>query len=376
MTVLAAFAGVLLVLIALWDAYETILLPRRLPADIRVSRLVFRSLWRVWTAWGRRIGARNHRELFLSFYPQLSLIALFAVWASGIILGFALLQWSMGSAVQGTTGSAADGTTPAGFPADLYLSGSTFFTLGLGDVVPMTGLARFVTVVEAGLGFGFLALVIAYVPVLYQSFSPREARITMLDEWAGSPPTAGQILKRAFESRDPGEALDRLFREWEVGAADILESHLSYPILAFFRSQHDNQSWLGSLCAVLDASALVSAGVRGIDPFQARLTFAIGRHTLVDVSQIFQLKPGAEDQERSAPARLAELRRWLAAAGIPVVDTPEAAERLDEMRQLYGPYVAALSQYLLMPLPAWIPAEKARFNWKTTSFRGAPDGAH
>ena len=368
MTAIAAIAGILLVVVPLWDAYETILLPRRLPADIRISRLLFRALWRIWTFFGRRIRARNLRELFLSFYAQLSLIALFGVWAAGIILGFASVQWALGSAVRGSG--------MAGFPADLYLSGTTFFTLGLGDVVPMSGITRAVTVLEAGLGFGFLALVIAYVPVLYQSFSPREARITMLDEWAGSPPAAGQILRRAFESETPAAELDRLFREWEEAAANILESHLSYPLLAFFRSQHDNQSWLASLCAVTDAAAVVSAGVRGVDPFQARLTFAICRHTLVDVSQVFRLAPRDDDRERSAPEKIAELRRWLAAAGVPLEEGPESAARFESLRRLYATYANALSQYLVMPLPDWIPPEKARFNWRTTAAGPTHDGAH
>jgi hypothetical protein len=368
LTAIAAIAGILLVLVPLWDAYETILLPRRLPADIRISRVLFRALWRVWTAFGRRIRGRNRRELFLSFYPQLSLMALFGVWAAGIILGFSFLQWALGSAVRGSG--------MAGYAADLYLSGTTFFTLGLGDVVPMTGSARAITVLEAGLGFGFLALVIAYVPVLYQSFSPREARITMLDEWAGSPPAAGQILRRAFESRTPAAELDRLFRDWEEEAANILESHLSYPLLAFFRSQHDNQSWLASLCAVTDAAAVVSAGVRGVDPFQASLTFAICRHTLVDVSQVFRLAPRDDDDGRSAPERIAELRRWLAASGVPVAEEPEASARLDALRRLYAPYGNALSEYLVMPLPGWIPPEKTRFNWRTTAAGRTPDGSH
>jgi ion channel len=369
-TVLAGAFGAFLITILLWDAYETILLPRRLPGDIRVSRLVLRSLWKVWKSLGRRIRAGNRRELFLSFYAQLSLIVLFGVWAAGLIAGFASLHWALGSRLDAPHGL-------AGFAADLYMSGSTFFTLGLGDVVPMTDSSRILTVLEAGIGFGFLALVIAYVPVLYQFFSRREARITMLDEWAGSPPAAGLILRRAFESGDPSRALDRLFRDWELAAAEILESHLSYPTLAFFRSQHDNQSWLASLCAVLDASALASACVKGIDTFQPRLTFAICRHTLVDVSQVFRLEPRDESSARSAPERMAEVRAWLAAAGVPMEEGPEAEERFEDLRRLYGPYLGSLSEYLLMPLPGWLPPEKARYNWRTTVFSpSVHDGAN
>ncbi len=359
-SLLAAAFGLFFLAIVLWDAYETILLPRRLPGDIRLSRLVLRSIWKIWRALGRRIRARNQRELFLSFYAQLSLIVLFGVWAVGLIVGFASLHWALGSRLHVPPGL-------SGIAADLYMSGTTFFTLGLGDVVPLTHFARLLTVLEAGIGFGFLALVISYVPVLYQFFSRREARITMLDEWAGSPPAAALILRRAFESGNPGAALDRLFRDWELAAAEILESHLSYPTLAFFRSQHDNQSWLASLCAVLDASVLAATWVKGIDPFQPRLTFAICRHTLVDVSQVFRLRPREEHSARSAPERIADMRAWLVAAGVPMQEGAEAEARFHDLRRLYAPYLGALSEYLQMPLPGWLPSGKARYNWQTTA---------
>ena len=299
-----------------------------------------------------------------------SLLGLFSIWAVGLILGFALLHWAFGSHLAGPGGL-------AGLAKDLYMSGTTFFTLGLGDVVPTTQFSRVLTVLEAGTGFSFLALVIAYVPVLYQFFSRREARITMLDQWAGSPPAAGLILKRAFESGNPNGELDRLFRDWELTAAEILESHLSYPTLAFFRSQHDNQSWLASLCAILDASALVGTWIKGVDPFQARLSFAICRHTLVDVSQVFRLKPRDEGGAVGEAERIARLRAWLEAAGVPMEQGPEADARFRDLRRLYAPYLEALSDYLLMPLPDWLPPEKARYNWRTTAYSpSVHDGTH
>ena len=359
MTWVAGSLGIVIVAIILWDAYETILLPRRLPADIRLSRLVLRAIWLTWRGLGRLFRAAKSRELFLSYFAQLSLIILLGVWAAGLVFGFALLQWAIGSHVQAPTGI-------DGLAADLYMSGTTFFTLGLGDVYPMSGPARFLTVVEAGLGFGFLAMTISYVPVLYQQFARREARITMLDEWGGSPPAAALILRRAFESRDPNAALDQLFRDWEQASAEILESHLSYPTLAFFRSQHDNQSWLASLCAVLDACALTTTSVRGVDPFQARLTFAIGRHTLVDVAQVFRLKPRDVDPMRCSPERFHEMRAWLGSAGVPLIDEPDAYHRFVELRHLYLPYLEVLSEYLAMPLPDWLPRAKEKYNWKST----------
>lgn len=370
MTAFLIALGILLVPFVLWDAFETILLPRRVPSGMRLSRIVLRGLWAVWSAIAHRITERHRRENFLSLYALLALIGLLVVWAGGLVVGFAALHDALGSRLASTGG-------PTRFRTDLYMSGTTFFTLGLGDVSPTSAGSRLVTVVEAGTGFGFLALVLAYLPVLYQTFSRRESRITMLDAWAGSPPAAAVVLRRAFESRDPNAALNALLKDWELAAAEVLETHLSYPILAYFRSQHDNQSWLASMTAVLDTCALVIVGVEGIDPFQARLTFAICRHTLVDVSQNVRRRPVASPAARDSDQVLAELRAWLVRAGVPIAQGAEADARFDELRKLYSPYVRALSDLLLMPLPSWLPPEKARFNWETTAWaRTGRDDAH
>jgi len=375
MNLLALGGGLLLIAWVLWDAFETILLTRRVPARLRISRFVLSWLWMGWAAIGRRIGTRGRRETFLSFYALLSILGLLIVWAKGLIVGFAMLHWAEGSHLAGVIGTGG-AVGVAGFAVDLYMSGTTFFTLGLGDLHPTTDAGRLITVVEAGTGFGFLALVIAYVPVLYQSFARREARITMLDAWAGSPPTAAVMLRRSVESREPN-VLSPLLRDWEIASAEILESHLSYPILCFFRSQHDNQSWLASLVAILDTCALVIVGVEGIDPFQARLTFAIGRHALVDLSQAFRLKPESVESLRMPPAELAELRAWLSAAGVRLRQGTEADRKLAELRDLYKPYAHQLSRVLLMPLPSTLPPPRARYNWETTQWgKTAQDEAH
>ncbi|MDQ3918547.1 MAG: potassium channel family protein, partial [Acidobacteriota bacterium] len=304
------------------------------------------------------------RDRYLSFYGPLSLLMLLTVWAVGLILAFALLQWSAGSRLH----------TPepgGGFLIYLYMSGVTFFTLGYGDAYPLDILGRVLAVVEAGTGFGFLAIVIGYLPVLYQAFSRREVSISMLDARAGTPPTAVELLRRHAQAGKL-ESLSELLQDWERWAADLLESHLSYPVLCYYRSQHDNQSWLASLACVLDTCALVMVGVDGAHEWQARLTFAMARHALVDISQIFNTRPVSFEGERLPVEDLARLRAALARSGLSLREGHDADEKLRLLRRMYEPYVNGLACHLLIPLPPWLPTADRADNWQTSAFERAP----
>jgi hypothetical protein len=353
-------AGVALILIVIWDAFEAIILPRRVTRKFRLARLYYRTTWRAWKFATSLVSSPKSREAFLGFFGPISLLILVGVWAIGLVLGFGLLQYGAGSAVN------TAGNQP-GLATDLYLSGTTFFTLGLGDVVPRTGLARALVVTEAGLGFGFLAAVIGYLPFIYGSFSKREVNISLLDARAGTPPTAGELLRRHTYPHGQ-DALRALLKEWEHWSAELMESHLSYPVLAFFRSQHDNQSWIASLAAILDTCALVIIGVEGACEKQAELTFAIARHAVVDLSQVFGSAPKALLQERLAPEQLRHIRGILAQHGMKLQDGEEADRRLAELRNMYEPYLFALASYLNQALPPWIPQKKGKDNWQTTAW--------
>ena len=359
MAILAGVVGLLLIGIIIWEAFEVIVLPRRVTRRLRLTRLFYRVTWTAWSASVRRLPSSKRQETYLSFYGPLSLLLLLTVWAAGMILGFALLQFALGSALNVSAGTATVGT-------DLYMSGTTFFTLGLGDVTPRTPLARVITVVEAGTGFGFLALVIGYLPVLYQAFSRREVSTVLLDARAGSPPCAAELLRRSGTGLR--EELDPLLREWERWSAELLESHISYPVLCYYRSQHSNQSWLAALTTILDTSALVLVGMAGIPRRQAQLTFAIARHAIADLAQIFNTPPRASGQDRLSPEALQRLREMLAAAGAPLRDGPAADHRLGELRRLYEPYATALAEYLVMSLPPWLPATHGADSWQTSAW--------
>jgi ion channel len=351
--------GATLLAVVLWDAFETIILPRRVSRRFRITRLFYRGTWTPWRATAQRLPPKR-REAFLGFFGPLSLLLLLSLWATGIVLAFGMLQWAAGSAV------ILAGATP-GFGSDLYLSGTTFFTLGLGDVVPRTWLAKTLTVIESGTGFAFLAIVIGYLPVIYQAFSRREGAIALLDARAGSPPTAGELLWR-HRTDTTGEALADLLHEWEHWAAEVLESHLSYPALAYFRSQHNNQSWLAALTTILDASALVMVGLEGRCARQAALTFAMARHTAVDLAQVFSTPPSERLEERLTQAELAGLQARLAEGGMPLREGAGAAGRLAELRRLYEPYVVALARFLSVQLPPWVRQVERPDNWQTSAW--------
>ncbi len=360
LSILSAVLGVALIFIILGDAFETIILPRRVTRRVRLARLFFRYTWLPLSAVIRSIHSSRRQETYLSYYGPLSLLLLLMVWATGLLVGFALLHWAAGSAISTAGGSPS-------FTTDLYLSGTTFFTLGLGDVVPRTPLARALTAVEAGMGLGFLALVIGYLPGINQSFSRREVNISLLDARAGSPPTASEMLRR--HSHDHGlEELQQVLHDWELWSAELLESHLSYPILAFFRSQHDNQSWLGALTAILDTCALVISGLEGPCERQAQLTFAIARHAVVDLALIFSSPPLMPERDRLPPADLAFLRAALTAAGLRLRGGSDADQKLAELRTIYEPYVYSLARYLCVALPPWISESSRTDNWQTSAW--------
>lgn len=358
--------GVVLLAVILWDAFETIILPRRVTRRIRLTAAFYRFTGRPWIFLARRMKPGKRREGFLGVFGPLSVLSLFGVWAGGLILAFAMMQWSAASMLEGRAGLQA-------FRAELYFSGTTFFTLGIGDLTPHTPLARLITVLEAGTGFGFLAVVISYLPVLYGAFSRREANISLLDARAGSPPTALELLRRHTRQQSLGALADYL-RAWETWAAELMESHLSYPLLCYFRSQHNNQSWVAALAAILDTCAVLlaytdsAAAVESDLRWQAELTFAICRHALVDLAQALNIPPHPVPADRLDPPTSAELREILGARGAPLCKVREGETNLKQLRQMYEPFLFGFSSRLVMPLPGWSASTTSADNWRTSAW--------
>ncbi len=352
--------GGLLILWVFLEAFEALVLPRRVVRPFRFTRTYYRTAWRVWRALADRFPPGRRREATFGFFGPLSLLGLFVVWAAALMFGFGLLHYALDRG-------------PMGFADALYLSGTTFTTLGYGDVNPTGPAARVLAVAEGATGFGYFAVVVAYLPVLYQSFSLREAFIAQLDARAGSPPAAGRMLLRFPPGKTDGAVLNKFLDAAERWTAEVLESHLSFPVLGYYRSQHDNQSWLAALIFTLDVSALLLTVVDGVDRNQARLTFAMARHTLVDLALILRRQPTKPITDRIPGVRLLELLAALKAAGVAVRDDETARSKLTELRELYEPFAAGMAEFFRLYLPSVWPPDERPDNWQTSAWMRRAD---
>ena len=356
---IAAILGVIFIVVIAFDAFETIVLPRRVVRRVRVAKIFYRVSWAAWAMIGRKLHTGNRREYYLSIYGPLSLIALLFMWAALFILGFGLLSWGLSLPMQAPE-------KVVGFGGYLYMSGTTFVTLGLGDITPLSRLGRFLAVLEGGTGLAFLALVIGYVPVIYQTFSRREINISLLDARAGTPASAPELLIRHFKGNSPDELILYL-RDWERWCAEMLESHLSYPVLAYYRSQHESQSWLSSLTALLDTCALILVGIDGMPLKPAKFLFATARHTAVDLTQSFGLQP-VPPLRRYTRADFTRLCEDFSAHDIILHDDDESWNHLKDLRRMYEPFVEALASYLIVTLPDMYLIADRVDDWQTSAW--------
>jgi hypothetical protein len=348
---IAPVIGIVVIILVLQDVFEVLLLPRRVSRSRRIASTVLRPIWRVWRRLAGIFGP-GFRPVFLSWFGPLSVVFLYLIWATCLIGAYAICEW-------GANFSSPHRLSIGG---SLYLSGSSFFTLGLGDVTPHTRLAKIFLVIEAANGFGLVAAVIGYLPVLYQSFSRREAHVIRLDARAGSPPSAVFMLSQHGDGEAMLELMDFL-RQCEEWAASVVEGQLSFPMLAFYRSHHDNQSWLAALCTIMDACAVLLTGFEGVKNLQPRMSFAVGRMAILEMINILRLPPIAVPADRLPALEFALLSAALRNADLRWCDG-DAEARLAKLRSTYEPYLHAIAQYLVLPLPGWVPSAE-RDNWQS-----------
>jgi hypothetical protein len=277
--ILAWIAGLVLAVFILRDFFNALMVPGRMRRPLRFVPVYFQATWGLWAALGRRIRNEEDRERLLSVYGPFAMLCLLALWAVGLLVAFGLLQFGV-----------AQRTGATSFLDYFYTSGLRIFTLSAEEAANSPPVSKTLVIIEAGTGLGFITMVITYLPVLYQLFSRRETHVILLDERAGAPVSASSLICN-HASRNAMDRLNTLLIAWEQWSAELLESHVSYPMLSYYRSQHSDQSWLAAMAVVMDTCALRMAGAGGFDEFQSERTLAMCTSALRNINEILQIRP-------------------------------------------------------------------------------------
>jgi hypothetical protein len=335
MRVVAGIVGVALILVMVSEFFTAFLLPRRVRRDPRIARGLTRLLWLPWRASARRL-APSSADTLLGFFGPFALLFQLVIWTLGLLIGFGLLEWAVAGGAFGARVLSSSGI----FLSAEGPSGST--------------VVHVIDLLEAATGVGVVFIVIGYLPAVYASFSRREIAVSQLATRAGSPPAAGIIL-HSLVGRQDWRELERELRDWELWTAELMETHLSYPLLGWYRSQHVNQNWLAALTAMVDVAAFVKATAREGKVVAADVTYAIGRHALADLATQYGLEPRSAD--RLSDAEFDHLYEIVESVTDDAVGRDVAREKLAELRGTYEPNAAALARFLALDLPSWVVKE-------------------
>jgi hypothetical protein len=333
--------GLAVILVVFYDLFQSVVLPRPAVGKIQLARLLIRPGWRLWRWVSQRTSRVEKSEARLAAFAPVALLGLFVVWALALTLGYGLLLSGLG-----------DQLRPAihDIPTAIYVSASTLVPLSYGDFVPEQGFARVVIIAESATGVALAALAITLLFSLYESFRAREEAVISLDALAGAPPSGLHILETVAAHQTRAE-LKETFDEWRRWSAMVLESHLAYPLLVYFRSSHDNEAWINSFGAVMDAAALVMSSVDDEAEGSARLMFTVGNHLVEDLTWVLRLKPATDaivehDEYDQALARLKK-------AGYRVKDG-EGWKQFAALRSRYASTLNLVAHLLAVPMAEWV----------------------
>ena len=342
--IVATTGGGLLLLVTFYDLFQTVVLPRPAVRKFQLARTVVRPMWRVWRWVALRSTRVDRSESRLAAFAPIALIVLFLIWATALVLGYGLLLYGLRAEFRPEL---------ADFPEAFYVSASTLVPLAYGDFVPEQGWARALIILESANGVAFGALAITLLFELYGSFRSREEAVVALDALAGAPASAVQLLETAAGPTMDGK-LRETFDEWQKWAAMVLESHLAYPLLIYFRSSHDNEAWINSFGAVMDAAALVLSSVEGDQSAgSAKLMFTIGNHLVEDVSWLLFRNPGDAEAIIEREEYAAAIVR-LKAAGYRALDGDAHWQKFAKMRAKYAMFLNRMAQLLSAPPAPWV----------------------
>jgi hypothetical protein len=336
--VVAAVGGVILIVGMLSDAVATLIVTQGSSSFWRPTRIFYAVTWRATRVVAARLPDRVG-EYSLNVYPALSLLGLLVLWLVGLMVGWSLVYWGLDQRLGGTR---EYGTL-------LYYAGTSLVTPVFGSA--HGSLVRALTLLETLTGLVTIALMISYLPALYGAYSRRESRLLTLDD-----PMGGRITPvRVVVLNAPGgdvETLYRAFGEWEMWTADVLESHVSYPMLALFRSQHAGQSWVTALGLVTDAATLASACVEGAASREPYFLYRRGRRAILEISSRLHIPQSEGQVSWLNEANFDVAWNALAESGLPLRDKATAWQDL-QVRASYGDQLERLIDFLVAPHGFW-----------------------
>jgi hypothetical protein len=361
-------AGLFLIAIVFYDLFQTVVLPRPAVRKVQLGTIIVRPLWLAWRWIARRSSQVERSEARLGAFGPIALLILFALWALALILGYGLIIDGLAQQFR---------PPPQDLATSIYISSSTLVPLSFGDFVPEGGAARLVIVAESASGVALAALAITLLFSLYESFRAREEMVVSLDALAGAPPSGVHILETAAELRMRPD-LKSTFEEWRKWSAMVLESHLAYPLLVYFRSSHDNEAWVNSFGAVMDAAVLVMSTVEDDSMGAARLMYTVGNHLVEDIGWVFRFKSSSDAIVERPEWQLAVER--LTKAGYQSKDVEPAWTKFVELRSRYATTLNNMAHLLAVPPAEWIgdrsylPHRSGRARLRRRK-RAAPGGA-
>ncbi len=336
-----AFAlGVFLLALTFWDLFQTVIVPRPTPGWFRISRYLVRGAWRGLRALRDGRPGRSYDRVLGLFAPAAT-VALLAAWLVTLILGYGLILYAIRDELH---------PPPADLGTTLYFAATSVLTLGFGDIVAYGTMARVVITVAAISGLGAVALVVTFLFSLYGSYQRREMRVVMLQASAGAPPSAVALLE-TYAWLGLTDRLPELFRDWQEWAAEVLDSHVAYPLLGFFRSSHDNLSWISALGTVLDAASLVLTTVEGIPHGDAKLFKRMGSHLVEDISNLGFRSGSPTSLDRSAFEAACDR---LEQCGYVLAPRDAAWVALQTARATYSAPLVGMATYWATPAAQWL----------------------
>lgn len=335
--------GAVIVLVTLYDVFQSVVLPRPAVGRVRLSTTLIDYGWRAWRKVAERPRKLQMREAALAAFAPMLIVVLLIVWAFMLVLGYALIFNGLHDGLSPQPGS---------FGTTLYFSTGRMLAFAVGGIEATGVAAQVLTGIEAASGFGLFALVISLLFSLFSAFQRRETAVVALDALAGAPPSGVQILEHVAADSMP-EQLVATFDEWRFWTVDVLESHLSYPLLFYFRSSHDNEAWANSFGAVMDAAILVLSTVEGIPEGHARLMFKVGVHLVADMRLYFRYRDG-DDWPGVERAEWDEACDRLRAAGYRVREAEGAWQAFSRLRSTYAAWLNETTKYMGVPPAPWI----------------------